>query len=418
MKCAGFLLVVVALIQGGEADPTSRGGVEKAPTFPAWDKAECQTQAWLRNLSKHQRRYACWEHILGEAVEEVTPHRNQLGYKDENPPVPCLTKRGRQLCRTLCGRQLLELVQDQKPKYSHPWVASCVRTHLVNRCGPEGIHCWLPEGRARIQAKLGNQADSLTDANLRTLLLPRCNFSGQLELDEVEGIKPRRGDILPNDVQQDPFRTPFSRGPLEERFSQDEARTRRLEYIQQEGFPSPANLRGEDDSLGNLYGTLRLPVNFKKWRQWPSMLGSHGAVVETGSESPRDPRGTRLQLKFMKEILRPLPNEGMDLRWAKYGYALGMDHVQGNLELQDTEWDFGEILARSHNLYRLAPKGTGPFGIWGYARKPLLQPGEDGAEVFLQSVVQQPEDYLRVGVCFDTPLAAQRLRGNPDWLKR
>ena len=162
MEWAEFLLVVVALTQGGEAGPTSRGGVEKAPTFPAWDKAECQTQAWLRNLSKYQRRYACWEHILGEAVEEVTPHRNQLGYKDENPPVPCLTKRGRQLCRTLCGRQLLELVQDRNPRYGHPWVASCVRTHLVNRCGPEGIHCWLPEGRTRIQAKLEKQTDNQT----------------------------------------------------------------------------------------------------------------------------------------------------------------------------------------------------------------------------------------------------------------
>ena len=204
---------------------------------------------------------------------------------------------------------------------------------------------------------------------------------------------------------------------LEERLRKDEARARRLDYLNRKGFPSPANLRGEDDSLPNLYGTVRLPVNFKKWRQWPHMLGNHGAVRETGSENPRDPRGTRLQLRFMKEVLRPLPREGMDRRWARYGYTMGTDHVKGNIVLEDTEWDFGEILGRSHNLYKVAPKGTEPFGVWGYAKDPIIQIGEDGAEVFLKAVVQQPEDYLRIGVCFDTPHAVQRLQGDQDWLR-
>ena len=413
-----ILGVVVAIYLGNAARAAPGQGVEVDQPSATQGATECQAQAWVRNLSKHQRKYACWGHTLREDPTDIDPYRNQLQYGEETSPTPCLTRRGRQLCKNLCGRPLLELLQARRLRYKHPWIASCVRTHLVNRCGPEGIHCWLPGSKEWVQKSLGGQASSPQEANLKSLLLPRCNFSGQSDIDKVEGIKPRRGDILPNGAQADlPFRTPFSPDKLEERLREDEARVRRINYLRQEGFPSPANLRGEDDSLSNLYGTTRLPVNIKKWKQWPHMLGTHGAVEETGTETLRDPRGTRLQLKFVKEVLRPRPEEGMDVRWAKYGYTLGMDHTLGNLVLEDTEWDFSEILARSYNLYEAAPTGTQPFEVWGYTGKPLIQEGEDGAEVFLRAVIQQPEDYLRMGVCFDTPYAAQQLRGNQEWLE-
>ena len=418
MTAGAFLWTIITISLGNVPRTAVGQGVEADQGPLGGGTTECQAQAWVRNLSKHQRKYACWGHTLREDSTDVDPYRNQLQYGEEEPPTPCLTKRGRQLCKSLCGRPLLELVQARKLKYSHPWIASCVRTHLVNRCGPEGIHCWGRESTEWVQGSLGGQVGSIQEANIKTLLLPRCNFSGQPDLDKVDGIEPRRGDILPNGAQEDlPFRTPFSPDSLEERLMEDEARARRLTYLRQKGFPSPANLRGEDNSLPNLYGTTRLPINIKKWKQWPHMLGAHGAVGETGGETLRDPRGTRLQLKFVKEILRPRPEEGMDERWARYGYALGMDHTRGNLILEDTAWDFIEILTRSHNLYEAAPTGTQPFEVWGYASKPLIHEGEDGAGIFLKAVVQQPEDYLRMGVCFDTPHATQQLRGNQEWLE-
>ena len=415
----GAVLLAILVISLGDVTRSVVGQeFETDQSSQSQGPTECQAQAWVRNLSKHQRRYTCWAYTLREDPTDIEPYRNQLEYGEETPPPPCLTKRGRQLCKTLCGRPLLELVQSKRLNYGHPWIASCVRTHLVNRCGPEGIHCWVPESREWVRESLGGPVGSAPEANLKTLLLPRCNFSGQSDLDKVEGIEPRRGDVLPNGAQEDlPFRTPFSPDSLEERLREDEARSRRLTYLRQKGFPSPANLRGEDDSLPNLYGTTRLPVNIKKWRQWPHMLGSRGAIEEIGSETLRDPRGTRLQLKFLKEILRPRPEEDMDLRWARYGYDLGMNHFRGNLLLGDTDWDFGTILTRSHNLYEAAPTDTQPFGVWGYVGQPLIHEGEDGAGIFLKAVVQQPEDYLRMGVCFDTPHAARQLRGSQEWVE-
>ena len=188
---------MVAISLEGVAKPALGQEVGEDQRSPVQGNTECQAQAWLRNLSKYQRKYACWAQILKEGWGDFTPDRNQLGYEGESPPSPCLTKRGRQLCKALCGRHLLELAQATRLRYQHLWIASCVRTHLVNRCGPKGIHCWVPGARERIQESIRERVDSPTDASLKTLLLPRCNFSGQTELDEVEGIKTPTGGYPP-----------------------------------------------------------------------------------------------------------------------------------------------------------------------------------------------------------------------------
>ena len=429
MRLEWALWAGIALIVVGEARTTreivealenpsivASGTVKDPGTTDQVDR--CHTQAWVRNLSKHQRKYACWAHTLGETPEEFTPGRAQRGYTGSDPMAPCLTKRGRQLCRALCGRSLLDLTLTPRLKYQHPWIASCVRTHLVNRCGPEGIHCWTSEARKVVEDETRKPGNAGERISTRTMFLPRCNFSGHSELDEVEGIAPKRGDIFPNNIPNDPFRTPFaSSSVFEDTLKADETRARRLDYVRRKGYPSSANVRGEDDSLVKLYGTLGLPTNIKKWRQWADMLGMYGAVQETGVEVLRNPKVTRLQLRFVKEILRPRSQDDLDFVWARYGYNLGMSHIKGDLTFTDTDWSFADLLAKSHNLYEGTPKGTKPFEIWGYSRQPLVYPEEEGAETFLKAVVEQPEDYLKMGVCFDTPKAIRRLKGNQEWLK-
>ena len=64
---------------------------------------------------------------------------------------PCVTRRGAQLCKRICGEELAAFVEGVKIPRIHPWVHACIRNALLNRCGPEGAYCWDQDTRRQIR---------------------------------------------------------------------------------------------------------------------------------------------------------------------------------------------------------------------------------------------------------------------------
>ena len=83
----GAVLLAILVISLGDVTRSVVGQeFETDQSSQSQGPTECQAQAWVRNLSKHQRRYTCWAYTLREDPTDIEPYRNQLEYGEETPP--------------------------------------------------------------------------------------------------------------------------------------------------------------------------------------------------------------------------------------------------------------------------------------------------------------------------------------------
>ena len=267
----------------------------------------------------------------------------------------------------------MEFIKGVEMPEVHPWVNTCLRNALVNRCGSEGIHCWSRSTLELVQNPSAlSHTDRMNQTQKGTLYLPRCQ-EGRQETPPggMTRNAPARGDMPPAPIE---WHTPFHSTELQKIILEREDRVRRVGNLIRQGFPSIANLRAENDSTTQDYGPDRVSTNIKKWHKWPGNTDQKKSMVHN---HPQNIRLAKLQLRFIREILRPKLTPDLDATWINLGHQL--THLQGltELTLPPTEWSFEDL--------------------WG------KNPGHDGegagAEAFLKTAKTRPEDDLKLGSC-------------------
>ena len=358
-----------------------------------------------------------YEKAAGLLVMPSTRARRLVRQKSIAPP--CLTQKAQQICKIVCGKDLVSLgtesmqsVVEQQPFVtgwtSHPWINGCARNRLLNRCGPDGIHCWDNDGLAVVRR------------SILSLLTPKS-------------LEPGNGIMLSLCPQPDKFAvgkldnpsSPFSQGcfsgtvlGLEQRLpdkglqgfnpqcgneSEEKLYQRRKAFLEQQGFPSVVNQRAEIMSSDLLQ---QLPINISNWHAWKNVSQVEEDIV-TGTLIT-DPRVVQLELAFVRDILGVQSEPRVHKKWAEYAQDL-MTHSVPPESRMRLDMSLGTIIDQSSNFFLQVPRETKPFPIWVYSQPEVLHDSEAGLHEFMEVVSSKPEDYLEIASCFEVERALLKI---------
>ena len=312
---------------------------------------------------------------------------------------PCITRRGAQLCKKICGEELATFAEGVKIPGIHPWAHACIRNALLNRCGPGGVYCWNSDTREQIQ--ISAEPERRNGTEKRKPPLPRCRPGkpGALK----KGSDPPdqgRGDIALDSIG---WHTPFHSPELQNLVEERENRTRRVGDLMKHGFASIINLRAENDSTTRVYGKGGIPTNIRKWHKWP---GNTQKKRVGEDQHPQKIRLAKLQLRFTKEILRPKITPDLESLWVSYGLQLRSVENLRDLDTPPTEWSAADLWGRNPGSDITT---FGQLQPWGYGPKPLTKPQEAGVEFFLKGSLIRPEDALKIEVCLSDPNISEEI---------
>ena len=401
---------------------------------------DCKTQEGLRFPEGRDAWYACWDLFIkwksnSDDLGNLGAIHSPRIREGREGSTPCLTKRGLKMCKKLCGTDLwevareslrIEAVEDHKPVTwrSHPWFAACKRNHLMFRCGPIGISCWSGPGLS--------SAATIREGspwNLRSgagIMLPLCRYPNNLTM-EVVSSTPIKGEVLPDGNQLkgdfDPTR-PFERGFKSSESRERKAlewekvkRRRRTKFLEDVGYPSIVNFRAEDVTE-NPEGLL--PLNIKRWKTW---AGAKELLEERPHEfnleelkGIRDVRTIKLELRFVRDILRVKTLPDREARWAEHAYDVVLNREPTKLFDEYVEFKFEDVLDRSASLLETVPTETKPFKLWPYHLGLGVTTQEMGARAFTDFATLHAEDYLRTDICTKVHEVAPVMEGSREWM--
>ena len=321
-------------------------------------------------LGKRNREALCRPQIIkyqkAFGIYPGADMRSQRIVKGLDGSRPCLTPRAADLCRQICGRALWELgVQEvrsvirQTPSRAgwtqHPWINGCVRNRWLDRCGPDGIHCWSNQGLAKFR-------------------------EGVATLQSIPNLEPNKGVMLEDCDYQGEWN--------------QEAMTNE-NLLRFDGFPSMVNLRAEKvhgDPL--LHHSLR--VDIQNWKEWESAAAVQPLRVFGGAQT--DPAAIELELRFTRDIRGVVKNSDTSLKWAKYAQDLTSRYVAADRWVE-MDLPLGQIMEQSGNYYSPVPNDTKPYPLWVYYHARSQVKSEVGLEKYIDAATVKADDYLRPEKC-------------------
>ena len=332
---------------------------------------------------------------------------------------PCLTLKAQEICRTVCGRDLLTVgtesmksIVNQQPLVigwtSHPWLNGCARNRLLNRCGPDGIHCWDNDGLALVRRSI---LSLLTPRSLepgKGIMLPTCPHPDKFAVGKVDNPSSPfsqgcfSGTVLKTE-QRLPEKGLQGFNPICGNESEEELYQKRKTFLEHQGFPSVVNQRAEvmPPDLLKL-----LPINISNWHAWENVSQVEEDIV-TGTLIS-DQRVIQLELAFVRDILGVRSEPRVHKKWAEYAQDL-MTHSVSPESRISLDMSLGEISDQSSNFFLPVSRETKPFPVWVYSQPGEIHGSEAGLHEFMEMVSSNPEDYLELSSCFEVEKALLKI---------